>query len=153
SGCPCVGGGAGWWGVVVLLTSLRAGGGGRGFRGRPGAPRARDRFVNLVAALLRFPSLGPEAPRHPRPPATTCDRSSSSHRRGEPRSSASWPRWGEQEQCSGPRGRAAQRGPSAHSVVACHGPGSPAPASAAPRRRKNPTPARPIGRPRPYVWW
>ncbi|GAB1575591.1 hypothetical protein BPNSA17_04240 [Bordetella petrii] len=35
----------------------------RGFRGRPGALRARRRFVNLVATLLRFPSLGPEAPR------------------------------------------------------------------------------------------
>jgi len=34
----------------------------RGFRGRPGALRARRRFVNLVATLLRFPSLGPEAP-------------------------------------------------------------------------------------------
>src|SRR5690606_12403318 len=51
------------WRVGFLMASWREAESRPGFRGRPGALRARRRFVTLVATLLRFPSLGPEAPR------------------------------------------------------------------------------------------
>jgi len=52
--------------VSLRVASLRRAGSGWGFTGAVWRLRARHRFVNLVAALLRFPSLAPEAP-HPLP--------------------------------------------------------------------------------------
>jgi len=51
-----------------------------GFAASVGRLRGRHRFVNLVAALLRFPSLDAEAPQRGHCPASTRNVSSSLHR-------------------------------------------------------------------------